>query len=134
MGSSASVPIVIYDGECDFCLNSINWLKLKLLVDARPFQTADLDALGLTETKCEKAVHVISDAGISSGAAAVGVLLGLRGNIFFRRILTLFDSIGERVYGWVVGHRDSLPVGLVSEWLKQRNNEQQGVTKRVVRL
>ena len=55
------VITVIYDGNCQLCLNSINWLEKKLTFNALSYQSAPLDQYGLTLTECEKQVYAISD-------------------------------------------------------------------------
>ncbi len=34
--------IVIYDGECEFCITCINWVKKRLEIEPITFQDADL--------------------------------------------------------------------------------------------
>ena len=41
-------PFVIYDGECNFCLQSVNWAGKKLDIRSIAFQRADLAKYGLT--------------------------------------------------------------------------------------
>ena len=33
---------VIYDGECEFCKQSVSWIEQKLEISEIPFQAADL--------------------------------------------------------------------------------------------
>ena len=56
------VITVIYDGECQLCRNSINWLGKKLSFNALSYQSAPLADYGLTLTECEKQVYAISNS------------------------------------------------------------------------
>ena len=67
----ASLPILVYDGDCGFCTISVEWARRNL--GARPvaWQTLDLDALGLTvEDVTFFAWYVDSDGTRHAGAQA----------------------------------------------------------------
>jgi hypothetical protein len=51
---------VIFDGQCEFCQQSVTWIESKLAITALPFQTSDLSAHNLTREQCAKQVYVIS--------------------------------------------------------------------------
>ena len=74
------VITVIYDGNCQLCRNSINWLGKKLSFNALSYQSAPLAQYGLTLTECEKQVYAISDLRKYAGVSAVIFLLNARGN------------------------------------------------------
>jgi predicted DCC family thiol-disulfide oxidoreductase YuxK len=62
--------VVIYDGQCQFCQASIDWIKQRLVVDAKAFQEIDLSSYGLTFDQCSKSVHVVAEDTVFVGAAA----------------------------------------------------------------
>jgi predicted DCC family thiol-disulfide oxidoreductase YuxK len=75
-------PVLVYDGDCAFCSSSVRWLERRFpgAFVARPYQRADLAALGLTERQCHERLQWIGDAGApastrESGARAVGALV-----------------------------------------------------------
>jgi predicted DCC family thiol-disulfide oxidoreductase YuxK len=110
-------PIVIYDGECGFCTTCLNWVTQKLSVDAHPFQSADLQQFNLTYEVCAKELHVIHSQKTYRGAAAVALLLKLRGNRIASLIITFSGPLGRFGYKWVASHRDSLLVKIIDKAL-----------------
>ena len=71
---------VIFDGQCEFCQQSVAWIQRKLDVTALPFQTSDLSSFNLSREQCAKQVYVIADGITYGGAAAIAFLLKRRGN------------------------------------------------------
>ena len=114
--------IVLYDGECAFCESSIQWIEQRLVLDAKPFQKADLTKYGLTYQECSKSVQVITNGSVLAGAQAIAFLLKKRGN----RILSLFVAasgpFGRFGYKWVAAHRSSLVVSVLHQILKFANS------------
>ena len=47
---------VIYDGQCQLCQNSVNWLAKKLRFQALAYQVAPVEKFGLILAECEKQV------------------------------------------------------------------------------
>lgn len=114
---------VIYDGECRFCLASVNWLALKLEFKAVPFQSADLASLHLTRDECSKEVIAIFDGTTYRGADAVAALLGARGNRLPATIISASGFFGRAGYRWIAVHRGS--------WIIQRTTERlESIVKR----
>jgi len=109
---------VIFDGECELCNNSIQWLRKKIDLKAMDFHSADLSQFGLTLEQCSREVFVITGAKHLSGAAAVAFLLKCRGNRVLSTFITLSGPIGRSSYKWVAGNRNSVPVKLLSKLLK----------------
>ena len=110
---------VIYDGECELCNNSINWLRKKIEITALDFHSADLSSFGLSLEQCSREVFVITGNKTLSGAGAVAYLLKLRGNRVLSYLITLSGPIGRSGYRWVAGNRNSAPVNLLSRLLKR---------------
>ena len=109
---------VIYDGKCELCNNSINWLQKKIEITALDFHRADLSSFGLSLEQCSREVFVISGDRTLSGADAVAYLLKLRGNRVLSFLITLCGPIGRSGYRWVAGNRNSAPVKLLSYLLR----------------
>ncbi len=104
------IATVIFDGECRFCIASLNWLRLKADINAHPFQQADLASFGLTRPECEKEVIALIDDTTYRGAAAIAHLLALRGNGNLARLITSSGKLGDFAYHWVATHRNSLVI------------------------
>lgn len=118
--SSSSHIIVIYDGECRFCLASVNWLALKLEFKALPFQSTDLSSLQLTREECSKEVIAIVDGKIYRGAAAVAALLHARGNRLLASTISASGFVGRAVYRWIASHRSSWLVKGLTKILERK--------------
>jgi predicted DCC family thiol-disulfide oxidoreductase YuxK len=102
-----STITVIFDGDCEFCRQSVTWIQRKLVVKALAFQTADLETFNLTKEQCAKQVYVITDSEVYGGADAIRYLLKKRGNKVSAFLLGAAGNIGRAGYRWVASHRDS---------------------------
>ena len=111
---------VIFDGECRFCIASLNWLRLKARINAYPFQEADLASLGLTKEECEKEVIAIMNGTTFRGASAVAHLLEIRGNHNLFRVITASGKLGDLGYHWVATHRSSMLIRIITRLLERR--------------
>ncbi len=110
---------VIFDGKCELCNNSINWLQRKIEITALDFHSADLSQFGLSLEQCSREVFVVIGNKQLSGAGAVAYLLKVRGNRVLSMLITLSGPIGRSSYKWVAGNRNSAPVKLLSNLLKR---------------
>jgi predicted DCC family thiol-disulfide oxidoreductase YuxK len=110
--------VVIYDGKCELCNNSINWLRKKIDFKAVDFHSADLSQFGLTLEQCSREVFVVTGTQQLSGAGAVAYLLERRGNRVLAGFVSFSGPIGRGGYKWVAGNRNSAPVRLLSRLLK----------------
>jgi predicted DCC family thiol-disulfide oxidoreductase YuxK len=110
--------VVIYDGRCQLCKNSIFWIEKKLKIKALDFHTTDLTKFNLTFEQCSREVFVLADAKIFSGASAVAYLLHRRGNKFLALLIILSGPLGRVGYQWVARNRSSVPVKLLGRLLK----------------
>ena len=108
---------VIYDGDCQFCEQSVNWIQRKLQITALPFQTADLTAFSLTREQCAKQVYVISENKTLGGADGIAFLLKHRGNRVQSIIIKASGPIGRAGYRWIASHRNSWPVRFATKVL-----------------
>ena len=110
---------VIYDGNCQLCINSINWLTKKLSFDAIKYQSAPLASYGLTLAECEKQVYAISDDKKYGGITAVIFLLKSRGNKVSAFLLRVLGPIGAIGYKMIAGNRQSVLVRALSRFIKR---------------
>ena len=102
-----STITVIFDGDCEFCQQSVTWIQRKLVVEAIAFQTADLQLFNLTREQCAKQVYVITDSEVYGGAYAIRYLLKKRGNKVSAFLLGATGNVGRAGYRWIATHRDS---------------------------
>jgi len=102
-----STITVIFDGDCEFCQQSVQWIQHKLVVEALAFQTADLETFNLTKEQCAKQVYVITDSEVYGGADAIRYLLKKRGNRIGAMLLGATGNLGRAAYRWVASHRSS---------------------------
>jgi predicted DCC family thiol-disulfide oxidoreductase YuxK len=114
-----SSPIVIYDGECKFCLQCINWVGKKLEIKALAFQSTDLTKFGLTLSECSQQVFVIDGDKKYGAIDAVIFLLKKRGNKLLAKSLQLLGPLSRWGYFWVTTHRSSLIVRLIGKILSR---------------
>ena len=110
---------VIYDGNCQLCINSINWLSKKLTFDAIAYQSAPLANFGLTIAECEKQVYAISGDKKYGGITAVIFLLASRGNKITAFLLKLSGPIGALGYKMIATNRQSMVVKGLSRFIKR---------------
>jgi len=102
-----STITVIFDGDCEFCQQSVTWIQQKLAVNAIAFQAADLQPFNLTREQCAKQLYVISGSHTYAGADAIRYLLNQRGNKVSANMLRSSGSVGRAGYRWVASHRSS---------------------------
>jgi predicted DCC family thiol-disulfide oxidoreductase YuxK len=114
--------VVIYDGECEFCKSSIEWIEQRLVVDAKPFQQTDLAKYGLTYQQCLKSVQVITNGAVLAAAPAIAFLLKKRGNRLLSLFITASGPFGRLGYKWVAAHRSSFVVSTLHQILKSSNS------------
>jgi len=109
---------VIYDGQCEFCKQSLQWVRAKLPIEAVSYQSADLNKLGLTYQECEQSVQVIFQGKKYKSAEAVALLLKLRGNKFLSLLLSSSGRVGDYAYYWVAKNRSSVVVKVIARFIK----------------
>jgi len=113
------VITVVYDGQCQLCKNSINWLSKKLTFDALTYQQAPLEKYGLTLSECEKQVYAISAGKTYGGVAAVIFLLNARGNRVASLLLKSSGPFGSFTYKLIAANRKSVFVRTLSRLIKK---------------
>ena len=105
--------IIIYDGECELCCNSLAWVQKRVSVTALAYQHIDFGIYHLTERECAEAVQLILSDRHLSGAGAVAYLLR---QTRWRALGSLIDAsgpLGRHAYRWIAIHRTSL----LAKWL-----------------
>ena len=110
---------VIYDGQCQLCQNSINWLSKKLTFEAVGYQVAQLEKYGLSLAQCEKQVYAVSDSEKYGGVAAVIFLLHARGNRIAALLLKISGPLGNFAYKLIAANRKSVFVRALSELIEK---------------
>ena len=110
---------VIYDGQCQLCINSINWLSKKLTFEAIGYQVAPVEKYGLSLAECEKQVYAVSEGKKYGGVAAVIFLLHARGNRIAALLLKVSGPLGNFGYKLIAANRRSVFVRGVSKLLKK---------------
>ena len=110
---------VIYDGQCQLCQNSINWLSKKLTFEAVGYQAAKLEKYGLNLAQCEKQVYAVSNAEKYGGVAAVIFLLHARGNRIAALFLKISGPLGSLAYKLIAANRRSVFVRALSKLLEK---------------
>lgn len=120
--SKGAEVIVIYDGQCDFCWQSITWVRKRCEVTALAYQESNLTKFGLTQEECAKRVYVIADGQKYSAAAAISYLLNHRGNKIASFFLRKSGSLGEFGYRLVAQNRGSIFVKIIGKFLRFLNS------------
>jgi predicted DCC family thiol-disulfide oxidoreductase YuxK len=108
---------VVFDGECEFCKQSVAWIARKLEITAIPFQTADLSPFNLTREQCAKQVYVVSAGNTYGGSDAIAYLLKQRGNTFLYLSIKATGPVARIVYKWIATHRNSWPIKVATKLL-----------------
>ena len=112
---------VIFDGQCEFCKQSVTWIARRLEITAIPFQTADLSPFNLTREQCAKQVYVISEGNTYGGSDAIAYLLKQRGNTFLYLSIKATGPIARIIYKWIATHRSSWPIKVATKILTYLN-------------
>lgn len=110
-----SKPLLIYDGDCAFCRNCVEYGR-RLTGDAvayAPYQQVGARFPQVSTEQFRAAAQFVECGGkISSGAEAVFRALSYAPRCrWLLRLYTRsrsFAAVSERVYAWVARHRDGL--------------------------
>lgn len=119
---SESEITVIYDGLCEFCEQSLTWVRQRTTLKALAFQSADLSPYNLTTEQCAQQVYVIAQGQTMGGAAGIAYLLEHRGNKVLSKVITFSGPLGRAGYRWVASHRNSWLIKLATRVLKRLNS------------
>lgn len=109
-------PIVLFDGNCGFCTAVTQWgtERWPAAVDVIPWQQADLRALGLDASQCERELQFVGvDGDHAGGAQAIGRWLETVGGLWKvpGRLACIRPTswIADGVYKLVADNRRRLP-------------------------
>lgn len=108
--------LLVYDGDCAFCKNSLR-LAIKYLPDLpryAAYQKLDLEALGLNLSQVQAQVWLIDGSEKLGGHLAVAWMFSHQKNLswkFIGGLLKFFSPISAIVYSWVAKNRHRLPGG-----------------------
>lgn len=108
--------LLIYDGDCAFCKNSLQWAidHLKTMPNYVAFQKIDLTEYQLTKSEVESQVWLLDGSQQFGGHRAVAWLFRSQTSRFWKLIgalIDLFGPISAGVYRWVAKNRHRLPGG-----------------------
>lgn len=111
--------LLVYDGECGFCVRSARWIEARLPPDARvePWQSLELEELGLCQPEAEAAVwwvdHRDARPGRWRGAEAIGRALVVAGGAWKLAGLLIIHPplcwLARPTYALVAANRHRLP-------------------------
>ena len=111
--------LLVYDGECGFCVRSARWIAARLPAEARvePWQSLELENFGLCRAEVEAAVWWVDRRGARPGrwrgADAIGRALVASGGawaIIGRLIICPpLLWLARPVYALVASNRHRLP-------------------------
>lgn len=109
--------VLVFDGDCSFCTSSAR-LAGRIVTTAQvvPWQTADLDSLGVRREAAAQALQwVDADGRVSAGADAVAHMLRT-GGLFWRLVggvmlLPVVRQLAGVAYRVVAKNRHRLPGG-----------------------
>jgi predicted DCC family thiol-disulfide oxidoreductase YuxK len=117
-GVPMGAAVFLYDGDCSICTACARFIERRIPTDAdvRPWQFADLEALGVSRPEAEGAVQWIGlDGAVAAGPVAIARLLVDAGS-FWRPLGWILDWAPVRGLAWpvyrlVARNRDRLPGG-----------------------
>lgn len=112
--------VLIYDGQCDFCIAWLRWLQQKVAVTAISYHESELAKYGLTQEECSKSVFVITPTKSYAGAPAIACLLKARGNLVPAFLIRALGPIGRIGYRWIATHRSSLVIRYWTKLMERR--------------
>jgi predicted DCC family thiol-disulfide oxidoreductase YuxK len=108
--------MLVFDGDCGFCTSSARWIEARLpdTVAVAPWQSCDLDELGLTESDVTTAAYWIDEGGVAHrGHRAIGRALLRAGGFwgFVGRLLITppVSWLAIPVYALIAKYRYKLP-------------------------
>ncbi|CAB5054367.1 unannotated protein [freshwater metagenome] len=111
--------ILIFDGECQFCRNCVQWIQSRVQLKAIPFQEADLAQFLLSEAEAASSVHLILENRTLSGADAVAYLLKLTRFKILGVLIRGARPLSEVAYKWIASHRNSRTVRVLNRMIQR---------------
>jgi predicted DCC family thiol-disulfide oxidoreductase YuxK len=109
------VPTLVYDADCGYCTRSADFVSARSDVEVAPWQSLELDEVGLTEEQVSSAAYWLEGDDTLRGARAVAAALrscgpgwGLLGRAIDLPPVRPFAAAG---YAVVARYRYRLPGG-----------------------
>lgn len=105
----------MYDGDCGFCTSSARWIEARLpaSVPVEPWQSLDLDEVGLTKDEVTTAAYWVDHTGAHRGHRAIGRSLIAAGGAWkvvgWILILPPVSFLARAGYALVAKYRYKLP-------------------------
>lgn len=124
MQRDISKPLLVYDGECNFCRYWVNRWKhvTKERIDYAPYQDIAQDYSDIPVSAFQSSVQLILENGqVYSGAEAVFQALNNRFFLWCYYRLPMFASLSEAVYRFVARQRRFFSV--LTRWLSGTHTE-----------
>ncbi|MCH7231801.1 DUF393 domain-containing protein [Glycomyces sp. L485] len=122
-------PVFLYDGDCAFCTTCAKFLERRVKTEAevKPWQWADLDALGIDQQAAEDAVQWIEPGFVKAGPDAIAVLLR-RAQWYWKPLgwivsLKPVSWLAWRLYRLVSRNRHRIPGGTAACSLPQAERD-----------
>lgn len=108
--------LLIYDGDCAFCKNSLLWAinHLKAMPRYVAYQKIDSSEYHLSTRDVESQVWLISGTHQLGGHRAVAWLFLNQKSLFWRSLgalIKVFSPISALIYRWIAANRHRLPGG-----------------------
>lgn len=113
----ATLPTLVYDGDCAFCTRCVRWMERRLPKQPRviAWQVADLAALGVTAQEVTDAVQWVEGDAHVGGADGIARLLVWAGGVWslLGRLMLLpgVIHVARVVYRWIARNRGKMPGG-----------------------
>ena len=115
--------ILIYDGECEFCRNCVQWIQSRVQLRAIPYQEADLAQHMLSDAEAASSVHLILEKRALSGADAVAFLLKQTRWRLLGHFISWIAPLSRVAYHWVASNRNSAVVRVLNALLARTNGQ-----------
>jgi predicted DCC family thiol-disulfide oxidoreductase YuxK len=110
---ASQTPVLIYDGDCGFCRQCLNWGLRRLTAFPHHVPSTDPAAknLGLSQEQFDSQVWLLLPDKNLGGASAVSYVFRLQPNILWRFVgwaILIGLPISNLVYRWVAKNRGRL--------------------------
>ncbi len=117
-GNEATLPVLVFDGDCGFCTTTANWIKKrsKIALEIAPYQWVDLGRYGLTAEEAAAKVQLVVRGQVFAGHACMAKLLSIQPNVFLKGLGALMmlpglRAVSAKLYEWIAANRHKLPGG-----------------------
>ena len=115
--------ILIFDGECEFCRNCVQWIQSRVQLKAIPYQEADLTQHMLSEKEAQESVQLVLADRTLSGADAVAYLLRQTRWRLLGHFISWIAPLSRVAYHWVANNRNSAVVRLLNALLARTSGQ-----------